>query len=173
VSLLDDFDRYGTPWRCSLDLTDLFNNTAIEVARPTPLRRDPVGIVPVRSYSERNGIVLLGFFYHVAVAAQGDGIKIFSRGDAVNPGVSKDRIILNAPSGINSIDTTETMQMSVPFCFVPLHPADLSVTPVNGESLYVQKIGSPIDISITLWGIHTTHSFGDFAVSNSPCIFPS
>ena len=64
--------------------------------------------------------------------------------------------------------------MTVCDLWIPLSPALIQPTPVNGASLNLVVTGTaPTSGFLSIFGIHTTTTFGDMGYSGSPAVFPT
>jgi hypothetical protein len=141
---LDPSLMEGGFWRISEDLV-----ASRDLVVPKPLHRGPTDIVSQR-FAERNGIIILGIYYEIH--GNNAGFDLVAVDDTVVDGATTTLTIIapRTPAVANS----RVCEAITPCC-IPLSPAEVAPTPVNGATLRLNISGTPTG-RVLIWGIHGT-----------------
>lgn len=151
----------GDFWRISEDLA-----VSRDLVVPKPLFQGPNSIANTK-FVERCGIVILGIYYEIL--GNNVGFDLEAIDDTVVDGATQTLKIITprTPAVANS-----RVCENITPCCIPLSPAELAPTPVNGATLRLTLSGSPTG-RILIWGVHGTIAgmFPPKAFTGSPTSF--
>lgn len=156
-----DYDKYGTPWWVSIDLSGALN---VDVAIPeatvaTTILKDTFGEDSNWSYrATHNRLVLTSISwncYSTVGAGAGADIQIVDR---INPAPGVNTTITAYRIRTPAINTETRNSIE---CFIPLSPGEHYLsTPITGAKIRVAAVGSGRVGTLLLQGFHSTYSWG-------------
>lgn len=161
---LNFLESIGEPWRVTADLTASVSNIVV----PTPYKRGNTTQAGDR-FGLRYGITILAIHYTYVAGAAAVGFDLTASDESYVPGTSRTWTLWQERSQAASRVSNVLTDL-----WIPLSPALIQPTPVNGASLNLVVTGTaPTSGFLSIFGIHTTKTFGDMGYSGSPAVFPT
>lgn len=161
---LNFLESIGEPWRVTADLTASISSIVV----PTTYKRGNTTQAGDR-FGLRYGITILALHYTYVAGAAAVGFDLTASDESYVPGTSRTWTLWKERSQAASRVSNVLTDL-----WIPLSPALIQPTPVNGASLNLVVTGTaPTSGFLSIFGIHTTKTFGDMGYSGSPAVFPT